>query len=106
MRTLIAALALAFVAACSSSTTPPPESMPTPSASPVTSPASSAVCQSDADCRVFSNYCGGCACTVLMQGDADPSCAGAEVQCLVDPCQGRRAVCTEGACTVAKTDVK
>jgi len=37
----------------------------------------------------------------LAAGEAEPTCSGKIVQCLVDPCQGKRAVCAAGACTLA-----
>jgi hypothetical protein len=82
----IAALAAALVAACasSSSSTPPPAPR----------------CTTDADCRLYSDYCDGCACRALDRAAADPKCGGTMVQCLVDPCQGKHAACTGGACTL------
>ena len=58
-------------------------------------------CASDGECRLFSDYCAGCACRALAAGEAEPTCSGKIVQCLVDPCQGKRAVCAAGACTLA-----
>ena len=58
-------------------------------------------CASDAECRLFSDYCDGCACRALAPGEAEPTCKGTTVQCLVDPCQGKRAACAAGACTIA-----
>jgi hypothetical protein len=55
-------------------------------------------CITDADCRLVSDYCDGCACRALATGEADPTCGGTIVQCFVDPCQRRRAVCQSGAC--------
>lgn len=64
-----------------------------------------AACSSDADCRLVSDYCEGCACRALATGEADPTlptCKGTIVQCFVDPCRGQRAVCTAGACVTAR----
>ena len=58
-------------------------------------------CRADADCRLFSDYCTGCDCRALAPGVPDPTCPGPGVQCLVDPCQGKSAVCKQGACSVA-----
>jgi hypothetical protein len=62
---------------------------------------SSPRCSADADCRLFSDYCDGCACRALDRAAADPTCKGTMVQCLLDPCQGKSAVCAAGACTLA-----
>jgi hypothetical protein len=58
-------------------------------------------CSTDADCRLYSSYCDGCECRALDRTAADPTCGGATVQCLIDPCQRKRAVCAAGACTRA-----
>lgn len=50
-------------------------------------------CTVSADCRTFSDYCGGCACDVLAVGAPDPTCDAGTVSCLVDPCQGKMATC-------------
>jgi hypothetical protein len=60
-----------------------------------------ATCRTAADCRLFSDYCTGCDCRALATGAADPTCNGPGVQCLIDPCDGKSAVCTRGACVVA-----
>jgi len=57
-------------------------------------------CETDADCRTFSNYCGGCACDALLESEAEPKCASRPVNCIVDPCRGRVARCLEGACVL------
>src|SRR4051812_44753792 len=59
-----------------------------------------ALCAKDGECRLFSDYCGGCACRALSAGEAEPTCKGTIVQCLVDPCQGKQATCSGGACVV------
>lgn len=95
MRILIGLL-LACLFACTSSPAPAPT--PTPTPAPTATPVMA--CQSDADCRLFSNYCGGCACTPLTQSEAEPKCPSDPVQCLLDPCQGKTAACTNGLCAV------
>ncbi len=55
-------------------------------------------CTTDADCRLLSSYCDGCDCVALTAIAADPVCHGRQVQCLVDPCQGRRPACMGGTC--------
>ena len=57
-----------------------------------------ASCRTDADCRLFSDYCTGCDCRALSTGAPDPTCSGPGVQCFVDPCQGKSAACANGAC--------
>ena len=57
-------------------------------------------CHADADCRAFSNYCDGCACDALAAGENDPVCSGHVVQCLVDPCGGKKAICKAGQCVL------
>jgi hypothetical protein len=78
---------LLFLAACASSGTASPPAAPR--------------CSTDADCRLYSDYCGGCACRALDKTAADPACSGTTVQCLMDPCRGKSAVCAAGACTLA-----
>lgn len=59
-------------------------------------------CTSDAQCRTFSNYCDGCSCQALSDGQPDPLCAGTPVECFADPCMGKTAVCdlALGACVL------
>jgi hypothetical protein len=57
-------------------------------------------CAKDADCRLFSDYCDGCACRALAAGQGDPVCKGTIVTCLVDPCEGKQAACNAGTCAV------
>ncbi len=61
----------------------------------------SAQCVTDADCRLLSDYCDGCACRALTKTDADPVCKGKVVPCFADPCQRKVAVCQTGTCVVA-----
>jgi hypothetical protein len=70
-----------------------------PAASAVAARSSAvAGCATDADCRLFSNYCGGCACAALGTTAPEPHCAKSEVQCFADPCRRARATCVSGAC--------
>lgn len=56
-----------------------------------------AECRSAPDCRLHSDYCGGCSCLALASDAPEPECQR-PVQCLIDPCQGRRAACESGRC--------
>ena len=55
-------------------------------------------CKTDADCRLFSDYCEGCNCVALGRGEPEPKCTGMIVQCFVDPCLGVEARCEYGSC--------
>jgi hypothetical protein len=68
-------------------------------AKPVAAKVSSA-CSSDADCRSYSSRCHGCACLALGKDAPDPSCDEDPVMCLIEPCQGRKAICKEGTCAI------
>jgi hypothetical protein len=57
-------------------------------------------CKSDKECRLFSNYCEGCQCVALDDGEVDPVCKGDIVACLVDPCGNAAARCLRGQCVV------
>lgn len=57
-------------------------------------------CKTDADCRTFSNYCGGCGCDALAASAPDPKCAERPVNCVMNPCQDKVARCLEGACVL------
>jgi hypothetical protein len=58
-------------------------------------------CTTDADCRLFDNYCDGCACDALLATSPNPFCAGTQVQCIRQPCGGLTAVCKAGVCGAA-----
>lgn len=58
-------------------------------------------CRTDADCRLFDNYCDGCACNALSTTSPDPVCTGTTVACFAQPCMGKTAVCKAGVCQVA-----
>jgi hypothetical protein len=55
--------------------------------------AGSSPCTHASDCRTFSNYCGGCTCDALGASEPNPVCDAGTVSCLLDPCNGRTAVC-------------
>jgi hypothetical protein len=57
-------------------------------------------CRSDKECRLFSNYCEGCACVALSTQEVDPVCKGDIVACLVDPCRNAEAQCVAGQCVL------
>lgn len=65
-----------------------------------TDAAHGASCQDATDCQIFSSQCGGCNCLALRKTDPDPVCAGHQVQCFTDPCQGHTAGCDQGHCVV------
>ena len=58
----------------------------------------SGTCTTVADCQLVSDYCGGCNCLALSQGQKAPVCTGQMVQCLIDPCQLKNAACVSGRC--------
>jgi hypothetical protein len=58
-------------------------------------------CTQDSDCTLHDYYCDGCNCLSLRVGKKPPKCNGVIVQCLVAPCQNKRAACVEGSCVVA-----
>jgi hypothetical protein len=66
--------------------------------------ASTATCQTRADCRLYSSYCvtAACQCLALGRNDADPPCSGGTQSCLVDPCSGKSADCVGGRCVVTQ----
>lgn len=57
------------------------------------------VCTTDADCRLFADYCTGCDCRSLSADEPDPTCSGPGVRCFADPCLRKTAICVEGRCT-------
>jgi hypothetical protein len=54
-------------------------------------------CATDADCRTFSDGCGGCNCRALGAKQPDPKCAGAFAACFADPCATKVAACDVGS---------
>lgn len=104
MHRYLASLALVLLVACSGGkpkTEPPPQTDPptTGDQTPTTT-----ACTTDADCRIFSDYCTGCDCRALAKGEADPVCDGPGVKCIADPCMGKAAVCEAGACALKPSD--
>jgi hypothetical protein len=73
---------------------PPP---PRPDAAVATDAGS---CRSDADCRLFDDYCTGCDCRALSRTDPDPRCSGPGVRCFAPPCMNKVAACEAGRCVV------
>jgi hypothetical protein len=62
-------------------------------------------CSSDSDCRVASDYCEQCSCKVIGKDGALPKCVGGKsVQCVMDPCRNKHAVCSAGKCALADGD--
>lgn len=95
--TASAASASSSVASAAASSSAAP-SASAASAAPSASAASAKACAKDADCTLFSDYCGGCTCRGLGPGDGQPRCPGKPVQCLVDPCLRKVAACEGGRC--------
>lgn len=62
-------------------------------------------CTQDSDCRLFDNYCDGCACQALGLNEPEPVCKGTYVQCFAQPCMGKVAVCRSGTCQVESSTV-
>jgi hypothetical protein len=58
----------------------------------------SSACQSSADCQVQADYCTGCDCVALGQGQSVRGCSGPGVDCLLDPCGSKTAQCVAGKC--------
>lgn len=59
-------------------------------------------CASDSDCRIYDDYCKGCNCRAVPANIAvDPACGPSDmVNCFVEPCLNKRALCSNGQCTV------
>lgn len=55
-------------------------------------------CESNADCRMEADYCTGCDCVALGPGERVRACSGPGVNCLVDPCGRKSALCVRGKC--------
>lgn len=58
-------------------------------------------CQTDSDCHLEDNYCGGCNCLALAEGESGPRCSD-PVQCFAAPCQVTSGVaaCVDGQCVL------
>ena len=80
--------------------TPPaaPVAAPTPSPQPKGEPGTSTACNTDADCRTFSDSCGICSCRPFAKSSPDPKCPTKPTTCLIDPCTGQRVHCRKGTC--------
>ena len=59
-------------------------------------------CQTDSDCRLFDDYCTGCACRALSKSEKDPVCPGPGVRCFAEPCAMKKVACMFGVCAVAR----
>lgn len=48
-------------------------------------------------CRAFSSSCStsACTCIPLLADEPDPRCDATMVSCLIDPCEGKTAVCNK-----------
>jgi hypothetical protein len=57
-------------------------------------------CTVNGDCRVEADYCTGCNCRALGTAETLPACTTPGVQCLIDPCDSKSAVCKDGRCTL------
>lgn len=73
-----------------------------PAPSPVASgeAPTSGRCSRDEDCKLHSFYCESCQCLALAKEQPEPTCRGRAVNCLLDPCQHRRAACDHGKCVL------
>jgi hypothetical protein len=59
-------------------------------------------CDTDDDCRLSANYCGGCNCLALGPGEQEPVCKGEQVACFVNPCLGIEPFCDAGKCVAER----
>lgn len=61
----------------------------------------SSECRTDSECRMEDNYCGGCHCLALDDGESAPTCSD-PVQCFAAPCQVQdgQPRCVDGQCTL------
>jgi hypothetical protein len=69
-------------------------------------PVPTASCKVDSDCRLTADYCTGCECRAYGANQAPKACTGPTVQCLVDPCMQKTAVCVNGQCTVGAAPLR
>lgn len=58
-------------------------------------------CETAEDCTLVDDYCKACDCRVLPKGESLPQCDGPGVQCLVSPCEGKKAACENNVCVMA-----
>ena len=61
-------------------------------------PPAGGACRTDADCRLFDDYCTGCDCRALARSDPNPVCNSAGVMCYRQPCGLKVALCQSGRC--------
>jgi hypothetical protein len=60
------------------------------------------MCSADSDCKAVADYCDQCTCRVLGKDGSLPKCTGGRtVSCVMDPCRGKRAVCSAGKCALS-----
>jgi hypothetical protein len=59
-------------------------------------------CSTDAGCKLWDNYCGGCTCLALPLSGSGPTCTN-PVNCFAQPCFQSTAVCQAGKCVAAST---
>ena len=100
---IVAILGVTAVAGCAGADpTEPGSGAPAESAGAELDEGASALreCASDADCELVQDYCTGCDCRAVRQGETLPACDGNGVQCFVDPCISRTAACSGGECVV------
>jgi hypothetical protein len=57
-------------------------------------------CESDDDCHLVDDYCGGCNCLGLTDPSLAPECDD-PVACFDAPCEGKSVACVGGACAVS-----
>jgi hypothetical protein len=67
---------------------------------PKAEPGTSTACNTDADCRTFSDGCGICSCRPFAKTSPDPKCPGPRMACLIDPCTGLQTICRQGNCMI------
>ncbi len=65
---------------------------------PTAPPAACGSCTTNADCRLFDDYCTGCNCRALARTDPNPVCSSPGVQCIRQPCGFAVALCLNGRC--------
>jgi hypothetical protein len=105
MRSLVSAFALVFLAFAACQGEPSQEGAGSPNqttvqaiGTPDSGPGPGNQCVTAADCRLFSDYCGGCTCRALPNGVATPVCRRQQVACFVDPCGREAPACENGYC--------
>lgn len=57
-------------------------------------------CSNDSQCMLTADYCAQCDCVAHSVEKDLPACGGPGVQCYVDPCLSRNAVCKSGRCSL------